>query len=109
MTLSMELESELIRLSLVDIFAPPRIATEFFESSFTLDKALNSSSSNRPAQALSEKVITPVVDACALWDVANASITNKSAKLANLLDKLVSLVFSPILNRVFSITESSGV
>ena len=39
--LSMDLERESIRLSLVDTFAPPRIATEFFEFSFT-DKAFSS-------------------------------------------------------------------
>ena len=59
----MDLERESIRVSLVDIFAPPRIATEFFEFSFTLDKAFNSSSNNKPAQASLEKVITPVVEA----------------------------------------------
>ena len=65
-TLSIDLERELMRLNLVDIFAPPRIATEFFDSSFALDKAFSSSSSNKPAQASVEKVITPVVEACAL-------------------------------------------
>ena len=55
-TLSIDLERELMRLNLVDIFAPPRIATEFFESSFTLVKAFNSSSSNNPAQESLEKL-----------------------------------------------------
>ena len=60
---SVQVAKEAIRLSFVDILAPPNTATEFLTSFLTFDKALSSSSSNRPAQASLEKVITPVVDA----------------------------------------------
>ena len=99
------MESESIRLNFVEIFAPPKTAIELFAFSFTFDRAVSSSSKRNPAQASSENVITPVVEAWALWEVANASMTNTSAKAANLFDNSISLFFSPILNRVFSIIE----
>ena len=83
------------------------MAIDLFLSSFTFNKALSSSSSKNPAHATSEKEITPVVDACALCEVAKASITKRSARSENLLERVGSLFFSPILNLVFSIITKS--
>ena len=89
--------------SLVETFAPPMIATNGRDGDARArPSAASSAASNGPAQAAGACLATPWVDACARWAVANASITNRSHRLARSWARPLSFAPSPGSKRTFS-------
>ena len=102
------MESESIRLNFVEIFAPPKTAIELFAFSFTFDRAVSSSSKRNPAQASSENVITPVVEAWAHASTTGVITFSDDACAGFLLDEELTALSKVKENAKSSIAVLGG-
>ncbi len=98
------------RSSLVEILAPPTIATSGRAGlSSTFSKASSSACSVRPAKAGS-RWLKPSVEAWARCDTEKASLTNRSPSLASAATKAGSFFSSPgVKARVLQAEDVAGV